>query len=181
MLPAQRDEAADARAGTTLREVQAVLRAALGPVAWSESLRPIDIGLQAMDASRARMIDSILRSSARERLVWFGDAEYDYHRSAEGWVSTATWFNRGVFAAVVPETAEAVFALDFVETLRSDRTTGLCALCGRPLLLTSQQAARATRGRPVYHPGCHDEHRRRYVRDFQRSWTRERRAAAQDA
>lgn len=181
IVPARHDGDGNAHARAVLRDAQALLRAALGPIEWSESLRPVDIGLQAVDAATARAIDAILRASARERLVSFGDAEYDYYPSADGWVSTPTWFDRGVFAAVLPETAEAVFALDFVETLRSDRMTGLCALCARPLLLTSQQAARASRGRPVYHPGCHDEHRRRYVRDFQRAWTRERRAAGPDA
>jgi hypothetical protein len=89
LLPDCHEHVGDARSAALLNDVQAVLRAAVGPVDWGDALRPVDIGLQAMDASRARAIDRILRSSVPERLVWFGDAEYDYRRAAEGWSPAA--------------------------------------------------------------------------------------------
>jgi ATP-dependent helicase YprA (DUF1998 family) len=122
-----------------------------------------------MGAEGAAEIDAILREGARQRLVWFGDEEVGYEADGDGQYREArVLVDRGVFPTVIPETISAVFARDFVETLPLDRRAALCAHCGRPLLLTPQQASRVRARRPVYHADCHAEHRQRYVREFQR-------------
>lgn len=177
-LPAEHDNSADFAAAESIAEAQNLLRAAIAPLAPAPHFRQLDIGLQAMDAERARELDRILRADAHERLVWFADSEVEYERQRDGsYAASATWFDRGVFLTRIPETVDAVVALDFAETLRTDRTSGVCALCERGLLLTAQQSARARRGLPVYHLSCHEEHRRRYVREYQRGWVAARRAS----
>lgn len=161
-----------------LRAIQALLRSATAvPDDEGRCYSRLDIGLRPMNADGARELDAILRTGARQRLVWFGDAELGYEKAPDGdYREAQVWVDRGVFPTVIPETISAVFALDFVETLRLDRQTGLCAHCGRPLLLTPQQVARVEHRQPVYHADCHEAHRRRYIRDFQRGRTRERNA-----
>ena len=71
--------------------------------------------------------------------------------------------------ASVPEPLAGLVALDFAESLRLDRMAGRCARCDRPMLLDAQRAARARRGRPVFHDDCHREHRLSYWRGYQAS------------
>lgn len=150
-----------------LRQLQELLRRALTPPeeTWWHVLG--HMGLRVVDRDAAAELDAILRADTHQRLVWFQGGTYSLQIEREG-----TWFDtiydRGVFATVVPETVAGVVALDFVETLRREPTIGTCAECGLCVELTPQQIARHKAGRPVYHPGCFEQHRRQYVRDYQR-------------
>lgn len=173
------EPAANDAARAELLEVQDLLRHGVrAPNEEGPTYARLDIGLFAMSTDVAGRIDAILREGARQRLVWFGDAELGYERApGGGYRERAMFVDRGVFPSVIPETISAVFALDFVETLRLDRRTAICSHCDGPLLLDRYQAARVRQRKPVYHRACAEEHRARYIRDYQRRWARRRRAA----
>ena len=155
-----------------LRAIQRLLLlATASPTDEGERYQRINRGLRPVGREVATEIDGILHRSARQRLVWFADEELGYERTPDGdyLEVSAGWFDRGVFPTVIPETISAVFALDFIETLALDPQTGICALCNRPVLLNPVQVSRVRDGKPVYHADCHEEHRRRYVRTWQRS------------
>jgi hypothetical protein len=169
--PAIRDGyRADPACLTALRDIQTTIREAVRLPDDSDPLHlREDVGLQAMDPGAVFGLDEILRLDCHSRLLWLGDTEmaFDVDGPDPEAVVPLT-IDRGVFTVVVPESLPGLVALDFVETLRLDPRTALCAVCRRPILLSPQQAARQRKGEPVYHPDCHDEHRLRYVREFQR-------------
>lgn len=150
-----------------LAEAQALVRSALGEP--DDFAARVDIGLQAMSHSAAMSLDAVLRRDSRTRLVWLLDTEWVFDSDGpDPGEAIPLDVDRGVFAAVIPESLLGLVALDFVETLRMDPRTGKCAQCGQPVVLTPQQASRARKGEPIYHEDCGAEHRVRYVRDCQR-------------
>lgn len=171
-----------------LREAKAMVTAALAAPAPAEP--PLhtrrDIGLRIVDRGAAWAIDEILRAEARQRLVWLAgidllfplgevvtladgspalvapsDDEFD-----DGMLESVD--EAGVYPTVLPETIRAAVVLDLVATFSRDRTVADCGYCGMPMLLTPHRAGRVDHGEPVYHDGCHAEHRRRWGRDYRR-------------
>jgi hypothetical protein len=164
-----------------LRRLQGLLRKALTPPegTWWH-VRDHTTGLRIVDSHAAAELDSILRADVRHRLVWFEGGVWGLSIQREGrWVDTI--FDRGVFATAIPETVAGVVALDFVESLRREPTIAACAECGLWVDMSSQQAARSQRGMPIYHRECHDQHRVRYVRAYQRLRRRRPKAPSQTA
>lgn len=153
-----------------LRAVQALLRRSQGNAGNDpDPYIRIDVGLTAMDREAAFRIDDTLRRDCHTRLVWLIDFEPAFDSDGpdpEAIVELS--LDRGVLAALIPETITGLVVLDYVETLGLDRRAGSCALCERPVLLTGQQEARQRRAEPIYHEDCGDEHRRRYQRSYQR-------------
>lgn len=128
-----------------------------------------------MDRDAARALDEILRRDTHTRIVWLVDTELALDPNAPDPDAVVDLIvDRGVFSAVIPETLAGLIALDFVETLRLDPKTGICAECGRPVLLSPQRAARTRRGDPVYHVDCGQAHRRQWIREYQRNRQRDR-------
>lgn len=154
---------------TEMACIQKVLGEAVGRPEDLGDYRREDLGLQAVDQFAAFAIDEILRESVHQRLVWLANWEEADPESPRVMISPLDLitFDRGVFMAAVPETLAGLVALDFAESLRLDRIAGRCARCDRPMLLTAQQAARARRGKTIFHEECHAEHRLSYFRDYQ--------------
>jgi hypothetical protein len=130
-----------------------------------------EVGLEAVDPVVADELDAILRLDAHARLVRVIDIEGVLSDRPPVHPDVPDEYDeliveRGVFPKTLPETIPGLIALDFVETFRRGRTTGICALCQRPFLLLPQQASLSRRGEPVYHPDCFPERRRRYMRDY---------------
>lgn len=151
-----------------LQRLQALLRRALTPpqTAWWH-IRDNTTGLRIVDPQAAAELDAILSVEVRHRLVWFEGGTYGLSIQQEGkWVETV--FDRGVFTTVIPETVAGVVALDFVETLGREPSIALCAECGLWVEMSPQQGARSQVGKPIYHHECHEQHRVRYVRAYQR-------------
>lgn len=161
---------ANPEAISELHAVQALLRRSQGNAANDpDPYIRIDVGLTAMDRQAAFRIDDTLRRDCHTRLVWLIDFEPAFDSDGpdpEAIIELS--LDRGVLAALIPETITGLVVLDYVETLGLDRRAGSCALCERPVLLTGQQEARQRRAEPIYHEDCGDEHRRRYQRDYQR-------------
>jgi hypothetical protein len=152
-----------------LARIQTALGQAVGPPEDLGDYRRVDLGLQAIDQFAAAELDDLLRASVHQRLVWFGSWE-EPNPDNESKVLTPLdfiTFDRGVFMASVPESIAGLVALDFAESLRLDRMAGRCARCDRPMLLSAQRAARAKRGKTVFHEDCHREHRLSYFRGYQ--------------
>ena len=171
-----------------LRDAKAMVAAALAAPAPAEG--PLhtrrDIGLRAVERDAAWAIDAILRAEAHQRLVWMAGVDLlfplgEVVTGPDGSVSLVPLADdlpddgmlesveeHGVYPTVVPETIRAAVALDLVGTFSRDRTVGACGYCGMPMLLTPHRAGRVDHGEPVYHDGCHAEHRRRWGRDYQR-------------
>lgn len=104
-----------------------------------------------------------------QRLIWLASWEESDPDNSSPVISPLDLitFDRGVFLASVPETLAGLVALDFAESLRLDRIAGRCAKCDRSMLLSGQRAARARRGKTVFHEECHTEHRLSYFRTYQ--------------
>jgi hypothetical protein len=153
-----------------LHAVQALLRRSQGNAANDpDPYIRIDVGLTAMDREAAFRIDDTLRRDCHTRLVWLIDFEPAFDADGpDPETIVELSLDRGVLAALIPETITGLVVLDYVETLGLDRRAGSCALCERPVLLTGQQEARQRRAEPIYHEDCGDEHRRRYQRSYQR-------------
>lgn len=152
-----------------LARIQKVLGDAVGPPEDLGDYRREYLGLDAVDQFAAFAIDEILRTSVHQRLIWLASWEEADPGSGRLVISALDLitFDRGVFMASVPESLIGLVALDFAESLRLDRIAGRCARCDRPMLLTAQRAARAKRGKTVFHEGCHAEHRLSYFREYQ--------------
>jgi len=146
-----------------LRAGQALLARAIGAPEDFGDYRRLDFGFAALDFEVADELDVTLRRDVHERLIWLGDFE---EASPDSDSSELITFDRGVLAAVVPETLPGLIAMDFTESLRVDRIAGCCKRCGQAMLLTPQQASRARRGVSVFHRECHAEHRRQYYRSY---------------
>ncbi len=156
-----------------LATMQTVLGQAVGKPEDLGDYRRIDLGLDALDQFAAAELDDILRENVHQRLIWLGSWE-EANPDNESQVLTPSdfiTFDRGSFLAPVPESLAGLIALDFAESLRLDRMAGRCARCDRPMLLSAQRAARAKRGKPVFHEDCHREHRLSYFRGYQAART----------
>lgn len=152
-----------------------------------------DIGLRSMRPDAVFALDEVLRADTHQRAVWFARVDLlfpigEMATAADGSLvlveATADQpleqiDDHGVYPTVVPETIRGVVALDLVSTFSRERTVGQCGNCDAPVILTSHQIGRVDRGEPVFHSDCHPEHRRRWMRDYQRSRRADRRAAAQ--
>jgi hypothetical protein len=151
-----------------LRSAQELLARAVGPPEDFGDYRRLDFGFAALDLEVADQIDTALRRDVHQRLVWLGDFEEGRpdSDSTEIDLSELITFDRGVLAAIVPESLSGLVAMDFAESLRLDRAAGRCFRCGQAMLLTAQQAARGSRGERVFHRECHLEHRREYYRRY---------------
>jgi hypothetical protein len=163
-----------------LRHLQALLRQALTPPeeAWWHVRH--SMGLRIVDQEAAAELDVVLRGEVRQRLVWHEGGTWGLSVQRDGkWVDTV--FDRGVFATVIPETIAGVVVLDFVETLRREPTIAPCAECGLWVEMSPQQVARSQAGKAIYHPGCHDQHRVRYVRAYQHGRRLEAKARSRTA
>lgn len=150
-----------------LERAQDLVAQALGPVEDDGSTVLVDLGLDRIDWWVARDIDKVLHEAVRRRLVWYGTFEpvpvrlADGSLDADGGILT---FDRGVFAAQVPDTLAGLVLLDFSEQLGRDRTAASCAHCHGLFPVNARQAGRARLGLPVYHEDCRDEHRLGYFR-----------------
>jgi hypothetical protein len=154
-----------------LRGAREIVFEALSPVPEDLDSSLIDVGLQRFEFGFTRKLDRILRTSVHRRMIWFGTFEVglDEGDDHEPYVTDQTIsLERGVFAAMVPETLTGLVVLDLSEQLSLGRHTGLCAHCHGLMPLTARQAGRARRGEAVYHSTCLDEHRLIYFRDYQR-------------
>lgn len=102
-------------------------------------------------------------------MVWLGSWEEADPKNESKVLSPLDFitFDRGVLMAAVPEPIAGLMSLDFAESLRLDRMAGRCGRWDRPMLLGPQRAARAKRGKPVFHDDCRREHRLSYFRDYQ--------------
>lgn len=160
---------ADPSIVSELIRVQKVIGEAVGPPEDLGDYRRVDLGLNAVDQFAAHELDQILRNSVHQRLIWLASWEEADPANESPVLSPLDLitFDRGVFMASVPESLAGLVALDFAESLRLDRMAGRCARCDRPMLLSAQRAARAKRGKPVFHEECHAEHRLSYFRDYQ--------------
>ncbi len=166
----------DAQAGRDgierLARAKSLVERALLPVEDAdELLARAEVGLDALNVGVADEIDEILAEDARLRLLRISDPEMVPSDGPPPLpdapdLYTEVLVERGVVPVTLPQTVEGLVAVDFVETLRLGRQTGLCANCLRPFLLESQQASLVRRGQPVYHPGCFRERRKRYMRDY---------------
>lgn len=149
-----------------LRRLQALLRRALTPPEETWWHARHHIGLRIVDRGAAAELDAVLGTDVRQRLVWFEGGTWRLSIQRDGrWVDTV--YDRGVFAAVIPETIAGVVALDFIETLRREPTIAPCAECGLWVEMSRQQVARSQAGKPIYHHDCHAHHRVQYVRSYQ--------------
>lgn len=149
--------------------MQRLLGDALRPPADLGDYRREDLGLNAIDQVAAFAVDEILRKHVHHRLIWLAsweEIDQEPRGRAISMHDLAT-FDRGVFMSVVPESLVGLVALDFAESLRLDRRAGRSARCDRPMLLSAQRAARARRGKAVFHEECHAEHRQSYFREYQ--------------
>ena len=151
---------------------------ALGPVEDDGSTVLVDLGLDRIDWLLARDIDKVLHEDVRRRLVCYGTFEPVPVRLLNGSIDSdggiLTW-DRGVFAAEVPDTLTGLVLLDFSEQLGRDRSAAVCAHCGGLFAVNTRQAGRARQGMPVYHADCRDEHRLGYFRRKSRArYTRSR-------
>lgn len=142
-----------------LAQAQELVARAVGPVPDDQDTHVLDRGLDRMEWWAARDLDKILRHKVHRRLIRLETPEVP---ADDG--SRSIYLDRGVFAVDLPETLEALIALDLSEQLGQGRSVGLCARCRRPLQLTDRQEGRARRGLPVYHESCWAEQRLVYWR-----------------
>jgi hypothetical protein len=158
-----------------LRTARMVLRETMDPVGAVHivaDIEQVESGLDHIGWLVARQLDSELRTSVRQRLVWFGRLELEMEPApGGGWQSTGEILGRshGVFTAQVPESIEGLAYLDYADQLggRNDKT-GRCAACGRLFVLNAWQRRRLSRREPVYHKECHREHRAAEIRRHHR-------------
>jgi hypothetical protein len=155
-----------------LGEARQLINQALAPIDDDDHVQFVDIGLPRLGFASASRMDDTLRRDVRRRLVWFTTFEVF---EPDDWTSTTEWFERGVFPADVPETIAGLAALDYSEQLGYGRALTTCSQCGLLMTVDGRQRFLASRGRPVYHPGCYLEHKRTYWRDYQRGRARRRR------
>lgn len=148
-----------------------------------------DVGVRALGQAAAFALDEVLRADVHQRAVWLADVDLLFPltvsvRDAHGVLATRPVNedailervdDHGVYPTVIPETIRGAVALDLVSTFSRQRSVGVCAHCSRPIVLTPHQVGRVDHGLPVYHGACNPAHRRRWMRDYQRS----RRAAGQ--
>jgi hypothetical protein len=167
MNPYQRK--ADPTIVAELARIQNLLAEAVGAPEDLGDYRRVDLGLQALDQFAAAELDDVLRQYVHQRLIWLGSWEEANPDNESAVLSPLDFitFDRGVFRSEEPESLAGLVALDFGESLRLDRMAGRCARCDRPMLLNAQRAARARRGKPIFHEDCHREHRLSYWRGYQ--------------
>lgn len=167
-----------------LIEAQDLARAALAtPPGDDPPLRNRrEIGLRAVRPDAAFRLDEVLRAEVHQRAVWFAQVDLlfpiaEVVTGADGIARIVppsddefleTEDDHGVYPTVIPETIRGAVALDLVATFSRERSVGTCELCGLPLMLSPHQVGRVDRGEAVFHPDCHPEHRRRWMRDYQR-------------
>jgi hypothetical protein len=142
-----------------LARAQELVARAVGPVPDDPDTYMLDRGLDRMEWWAARDLDKMLRHEVHRRLIRLETPEVPLDDD-----SSPIYLDRGVFAVDLPETLEALVALDLSEQLGQGRSVGLCARCRRPLQLTDRQEGRARRGQPVYHENCWTEQRLVYWR-----------------
>jgi hypothetical protein len=147
-----------------LSAMRSLIKAALSAVTEDPHSHLIDIGLDRIDPVVAWELDEIARSDVRRRFVWLGTYESFDPDDSETEALFPETFERGVFAADLPETLKGLIALDYSEQLSQDRSTGRCEQCGALMEVEGRQRGRVRRREPVYHPGCRDEHRLIYFR-----------------
>jgi hypothetical protein len=164
-----------------LWDARELARRALRPVSDQKdpAYRRRSIGLRLLDAETTWDIDTVLRASVHQRLIWFAaqDVVFPIAQTEAGpdgdllLVSPdepdkplVITDDHGVFATVVPETIGGVVALDLVSTFRRERQVGRCGHCEGWMLLSRAQVARAENGGTVYHADCRDAHRLAYFR-----------------
>lgn len=145
-----------------LASVQALLSRAIDPVEDEEYTTFVDIGLDRMEWLTARDVDRAMREHVQRRLVWFGTME-PIDVLDDGFHGILT-YDRGVFAADVPDSLTGLVLLDFSEQLQLDRRVARCGHCRRLMAVNARQAGRARKGQPVYHADCLDAHRLGYYR-----------------
>jgi hypothetical protein len=150
-----------------LAEARQVIRRVVTRGEPDEHTQFIDIGLQRVDFMAAGRLDEILRRDVHRRLVWF--TTFEVYDGADDLAPDATeWFERGVFAAQVPETIAGLAALDYTEQLQPGLAIAGCGQCGRLMAVEGRQRYLASRNRPVYHEACYLPHKRGYWRAYQR-------------
>lgn len=142
-----------------LTMAQELVARAIGPVPNDPDTYVLDRGLDRMEWWAARDLDKILRHEVHRRLIRLETPEVPPDDDLR-----PIYLDRGVFAVDLPETLEALVALDLSEQLGQGRSVWLCARCRRPLQLTDRQAGRTRRGQPVYHENCWTEQRLVYWR-----------------
>ena len=67
---------------------------------------------------------------------------------------------------LIPKDFEAAIYADLAEFFRSDGDIATCTLCGFFIEPSGQQRARFKKGQPIYHPKCHKEKKKQYLRDY---------------
>lgn len=149
----------NAAAMQALENAQDLVSRAIGPVPDEPDTYVLDRGLDRMEWWAARDLDKVLRRHVHRRLVHLESPEIPFDDTAQ-----TIYMDRGVFSADIPETLEALVALDLSEQLGLGRSVGICARCRLPLQLTDRQDGRAKRGQPVYHETCWAEQRLDYWR-----------------
>ena len=163
-----------------LARAQELVWRAIGPVDDEEHTVVVDIGLDRMDWLTSREIDQEIRLHVHRRLVWFGTMEpipgEDDDVDGSGGILT---YDRGVFAAQVPDSLTGLVLLDFSESLARDRSAAWCGHCNKLMQVNARQAARARKGFSVFHADCLGEHRLGYFR--RKSQERYRRVKASQA
>jgi hypothetical protein len=176
-----------------LAEAQQLVRDAIATPSRPEPplANRYDIGLRSMKPEAVFALDDVLRADAHQRAVWFARVDLlfplgEMATAADGSLvlveptddrPVEQVDDHGVYPTVVAETIRGVVALDLVSTFSRERTVGQCDHCQAPVILTGHQIGRVDRGEPVFHSDCHPEHRRRWMRDYQRSRRADRRAA----
>jgi hypothetical protein len=142
-----------------LENARELVARAVGPIPDEADTYVLDRGLDRMEWWAAHDVDKILHRHVHRRLVRLESPEIPFNDTAR-----TIYMDRGVFGADIPETLEALVALDLSEQLGQGRRVGICARCRRPLQLTDRQEGRAKRGQPVYHENCWAEQRLDYWR-----------------
>jgi hypothetical protein len=142
-----------------LARAQELVARAVGPVPVDPDTYVLDRGLDRMEWWTARDLDKMLRHEVHRRLIRLETPEVPLDDDTR-----PIYLDRGVFPVDLPETLEALVALDLSEQLGQGRSVGVCARCRRPLQLTDRQEGRARRGQPVYHESCWAEQRLVYWR-----------------
>lgn len=174
--PARNDEAL-----AELAKAQRLVEQALDPIPDEPNTYLIDIGLQRIEWLIARDLDKVVRADVRRRLIWFGSFEPEIITNEDGDPDVGNGivtFERGVFAADVPETIRGLVLLDLTEQLGHDRGTARCARCGLLMRLTAHQRSRARLRQPVYHAICRETERLVYFRRKSKERYRRRRPEA---
>lgn len=138
-----------------LCRAQAIVEAALaGPEDWDLTV-DLDTGLTTMRWEAWNEIDRILRSDVHRRLLWLGSVDPILPEEMSDGEGRLLAQDGGVYSTDVPETLVGLVALDLVEMLAAtDRQAGLCAACGRAMLMSRADAARSRAGERVIHGSC---------------------------